>query len=118
MSAQDGVVVADPYGPHRSRAVTNADGSVRIALGVGPAPTDQGARAQHLALATDDVTAATGATERRTPLYGRPHSTCRADRGADASGGAYYPPVDIETPMTTAIITPPAEHLCGATVGR
>ncbi|WP_369264003.1 bifunctional sugar phosphate isomerase/epimerase/4-hydroxyphenylpyruvate dioxygenase family protein [Streptomyces sp. R35] len=58
LSAQDSVDVADPYGLHRSRAVTNADGSVRIALGVGPAPTDDGARAQHIALATDDVVAA------------------------------------------------------------
>jgi 4-hydroxyphenylpyruvate dioxygenase len=58
LSAQDSVDVADPYGLHRSRAVTNADGSVRIALGVGPAPGDEGARAQHIALATDDVVAA------------------------------------------------------------
>lgn len=58
LSAQDSVDVADPYGLHRSRAVTNADGSVRIALGVGPAPSDEGARAQHIALATDDVVAA------------------------------------------------------------
>jgi 4-hydroxyphenylpyruvate dioxygenase len=58
LSAQESVDVADPYGLHRSRAVTNADGSVRIALGVGPAPTDDGARAQHIAFATDDVVAA------------------------------------------------------------
>ncbi|MPY60002.1 bifunctional sugar phosphate isomerase/epimerase/4-hydroxyphenylpyruvate dioxygenase family protein [Streptomyces spongiae] len=57
LHAQDSVDVADPYGLHRSRAVTNADGSVRIALGVGPAPTEDGARAQHIALATDDVVA-------------------------------------------------------------
>ncbi|MHA5047034.1 bifunctional sugar phosphate isomerase/epimerase/4-hydroxyphenylpyruvate dioxygenase family protein [Streptomyces sp. SD15] len=58
LSGQDSVDVADPYGLHRSRAVTNADGSVRIALGVGPAPTDEDARAQHIALATDDVVTA------------------------------------------------------------
>ncbi|MER6014369.1 bifunctional sugar phosphate isomerase/epimerase/4-hydroxyphenylpyruvate dioxygenase family protein [Streptomyces bluensis] len=57
LHAQESVDVADPYGLHRSRAVSNADGSVRIALGVGPAPTDDGARAQHIALATDDVVA-------------------------------------------------------------
>ncbi|MGQ4350736.1 bifunctional sugar phosphate isomerase/epimerase/4-hydroxyphenylpyruvate dioxygenase family protein [Streptomyces sp. SAS_275] len=55
LTGQESVDVADPYGLHRSRAVTNADGSVRIALGVGPAPTDDGARVQHIALATDDV---------------------------------------------------------------
>lgn len=58
LRAQDSVDVADPYGLHRSRAVTNADGTVRIALGVGPAPTDDTARAQHVALATPDVVAA------------------------------------------------------------
>jgi 4-hydroxyphenylpyruvate dioxygenase len=57
LHAQESVDVADPYGLHRSRAVTNADGSVRIALGVGPGPTDDGARAQHIALATADVVA-------------------------------------------------------------
>ncbi|MEW2400662.1 TIM barrel protein [Streptomyces sp. NPDC046862] len=57
LHAQESVDVADPYGLHRSRAVTNADGSVRIALSVGPAPTDDGARAQHIALATDDIVA-------------------------------------------------------------
>ncbi|TPQ21865.1 bifunctional sugar phosphate isomerase/epimerase/4-hydroxyphenylpyruvate dioxygenase family protein [Streptomyces sporangiiformans] len=57
--AQESVDVADPYGLLRSRAVTSADGSVRIALGVGPAPTaDEGGRAQHIALATDDVVTA------------------------------------------------------------
>ncbi|MEV6174494.1 TIM barrel protein [Streptomyces sp. NPDC051954] len=58
LHAQESVDVADPYGLLRSRAVTNADGSVRIALTVGAAPTDDTARAQHIALATDDVVAA------------------------------------------------------------
>ncbi|MGW2763460.1 bifunctional sugar phosphate isomerase/epimerase/4-hydroxyphenylpyruvate dioxygenase family protein [Streptomyces sp. NPDC001275] len=58
LEAQESVDVADPYGLLRSRAVTNADGSVRIALGVGAAPTDDTAHAQHLALATGDVVAA------------------------------------------------------------
>ncbi|WP_171113897.1 MULTISPECIES: sugar phosphate isomerase/epimerase and 4-hydroxyphenylpyruvate domain-containing protein [Streptomyces] len=58
LHAQDSVDVADPYGLLRSRAVTNADGSVRIALTVGAAPTDETVRAQHIALATDDVVAA------------------------------------------------------------
>ncbi|MFC9910206.1 bifunctional sugar phosphate isomerase/epimerase/4-hydroxyphenylpyruvate dioxygenase family protein [Streptomyces sp. NPDC127197] len=58
LHAQESVDVADPYGLLRSRAVTNADGSVRIALTVGAAPTDDTVRAQHIALATDDVVAA------------------------------------------------------------
>ena len=55
---QESVDVADPYGLLRSRAVTNPDGSVRIALTVGPAPTDDTVHAQHIALATDDVVTA------------------------------------------------------------
>ncbi|MGC9537332.1 bifunctional sugar phosphate isomerase/epimerase/4-hydroxyphenylpyruvate dioxygenase family protein [Streptomyces sp. UG1] len=58
LHAHQSVDVADPYGLMRSRAVTNPDGSVRIALGVGAAPTDDTAHAQHIALATDDVVAA------------------------------------------------------------
>ncbi|MFD4554729.1 bifunctional sugar phosphate isomerase/epimerase/4-hydroxyphenylpyruvate dioxygenase family protein [Streptomyces sp. NPDC058469] len=58
LQAQESVDVADPYGLLRSRAVTNPDGSVRIALSVGAAPTEDGAHAQHIALATEDVVAA------------------------------------------------------------
>jgi 4-hydroxyphenylpyruvate dioxygenase len=58
LDAQESVDVADPYGLMRSRAVTNADGGVRIALSVGAAPTDATVHAQHIALATDDVVAA------------------------------------------------------------
>ncbi len=58
LDAQDSVDVADPYGLLRSRAVANADGTVRIALGVGAAPVDDTVHAQHIALATDDVVAA------------------------------------------------------------
>ncbi|GAA4318878.1 sugar phosphate isomerase/epimerase and 4-hydroxyphenylpyruvate domain-containing protein [Streptomyces venetus] len=58
LHGQESVDVADPYGLLRSRAVTNADGSVRIALTVGAAPTDDTVHAQHIALATDDVVAA------------------------------------------------------------
>jgi 4-hydroxyphenylpyruvate dioxygenase len=58
LQAQESVDVADPYGLLRSRAVTTADGSVRIALSVGAAPTDDTVHAQHIALATDDVVTA------------------------------------------------------------
>ncbi|GGV59911.1 bifunctional sugar phosphate isomerase/epimerase/4-hydroxyphenylpyruvate dioxygenase family protein [Streptomyces massasporeus] len=58
LHAQESVDVADPYGLMRSRAVTSPDGSVRIALTVGAAPTDDTVHAQHIALATDDVVAA------------------------------------------------------------
>ncbi|MFD8812393.1 bifunctional sugar phosphate isomerase/epimerase/4-hydroxyphenylpyruvate dioxygenase family protein [Streptomyces sp. NPDC059627] len=58
LHAQESVDVADPYGLLRSRAVTNGDGSVRIALGVGAAPADDTLHAQHIALAVEDVVAA------------------------------------------------------------
>ncbi|WP_405975034.1 sugar phosphate isomerase/epimerase and 4-hydroxyphenylpyruvate domain-containing protein [Streptomyces sp. NBC_00988] len=58
LHAQESVDVADPYGLLRSRAVTTPDGSVRIALSVGAAPSEDGAHAQHIALATEDVVAA------------------------------------------------------------
>ncbi|MGQ5633970.1 MULTISPECIES: bifunctional sugar phosphate isomerase/epimerase/4-hydroxyphenylpyruvate dioxygenase family protein [unclassified Streptomyces] len=58
LTAQESVDLADPYGLMRSRAVTSADGSVRIALGVGAAPADDTVHAAHIALATDDVVAA------------------------------------------------------------
>ncbi|MEH0417129.1 bifunctional sugar phosphate isomerase/epimerase/4-hydroxyphenylpyruvate dioxygenase family protein [Streptomyces sp. B21-083] len=58
LHGQESVDVADPYGLFRSRAVTNSGGSVRIALAVGPAPTEDETRVQHIALATDDVIAA------------------------------------------------------------
>ncbi|WP_329348637.1 sugar phosphate isomerase/epimerase and 4-hydroxyphenylpyruvate domain-containing protein [Streptomyces sp. NBC_01261] len=57
LQAQESVDVADPYGLLRSRAVTTPDGSVRIALSVGAAPSEDGAHAQHIALATEDVVA-------------------------------------------------------------
>ncbi|MFF3327974.1 bifunctional sugar phosphate isomerase/epimerase/4-hydroxyphenylpyruvate dioxygenase family protein [Streptomyces sp. NPDC002888] len=72
LDAQESVDVADPYGLLRSRAVTNADGSVRIPLTVGAAPGDDTAHARHIALATDDVVAAarrfTGAGGRLLPI--------------------------------------------------
>jgi 4-hydroxyphenylpyruvate dioxygenase len=58
LDAQESVDVADPYGLLRSRAVTTADGGVRIPLTVGAAPADDSAHARHIALATDDVVAA------------------------------------------------------------
>ncbi|WP_328477955.1 sugar phosphate isomerase/epimerase and 4-hydroxyphenylpyruvate domain-containing protein [Streptomyces sp. NBC_00377] len=58
LDPQESVDVADPYGLLRSRAVTNADGSVRLPLTVGAAPGDDTAHARHIALATDDVVAA------------------------------------------------------------
>ncbi|MEV6543674.1 TIM barrel protein [Streptomyces sp. NPDC051665] len=58
LQAQESIDVADPYGLLRSRAVTTPDGSVRIALSVGAGPSEDGAHAQHIALATEDVVVA------------------------------------------------------------
>ncbi|MFG3148649.1 TIM barrel protein [Streptomyces sp. NPDC048243] len=88
LTGQESVDVADPYGLHRSRAVTNADGSVRIALGVGPAPTDDGARIQHIALATDDVAEAArrfrAAGGRLLPIPANYHDDLAARHDLDA----------------------------------
>lgn len=69
LDAQESVDVADPYGLLRSRAVANADGSVRFPLTVGAAPGDDTAHARHIALATDDVVAA---VRRLVAAGGRP----------------------------------------------
>ncbi len=58
LDPEGSVDVADPYGLLRSRAVATADGRVRIALAVGPAPADAAARPQHVALATGDLVTA------------------------------------------------------------
>ncbi|MGW5211744.1 bifunctional sugar phosphate isomerase/epimerase/4-hydroxyphenylpyruvate dioxygenase family protein [Streptomyces sp. NPDC004051] len=58
LRAEGSVDVADPYGLQRSRAVSNADGTVRIVLTVQAAPGDDTVHAQHIAFATDDVVAA------------------------------------------------------------
>ncbi|MFC9245897.1 bifunctional sugar phosphate isomerase/epimerase/4-hydroxyphenylpyruvate dioxygenase family protein [Streptomyces sp. NPDC057136] len=57
LEADDSLDLADTYGLRRSRAVATADGGVRIALNVAPAPGDDDARLQHIALATDDIIA-------------------------------------------------------------
>ncbi|MFI9564713.1 bifunctional sugar phosphate isomerase/epimerase/4-hydroxyphenylpyruvate dioxygenase family protein [Streptomyces rishiriensis] len=69
LDAQESVDVADPYGLLRSRAVANADGSVRFPLTVGAVPGDDTAHARHIALATDDVVAA---VRRLVAAGGRP----------------------------------------------
>ncbi|MGW8380868.1 TIM barrel protein [Streptomyces sp. ODS28] len=49
--------LADPYGLFRSRAVSSADGSLRLALNVAPVPGDEEVRPRHIALATEDIVA-------------------------------------------------------------
>ncbi|MER7483293.1 TIM barrel protein [Streptomyces sp. NPDC126510] len=55
----ESVDLADPYGLFRSRAMTGARDTPRLVLNLAPGP-DPGtrARAQHIALTTDDITAA------------------------------------------------------------
>ncbi|WP_419992546.1 bifunctional sugar phosphate isomerase/epimerase/4-hydroxyphenylpyruvate dioxygenase family protein [Streptomyces boninensis] len=69
LRADESLDIADPYGLFRSRAMANADGSLRIALSVAPGPGDPGVPLQHIALATDDaVAAARHVRERGAPL--------------------------------------------------
>jgi 4-hydroxyphenylpyruvate dioxygenase len=58
LEADDSLDLADPYGLVRSRAVASPDGGVRIVLNIAPSPDAEGARLQHIALATDDIVAA------------------------------------------------------------
>ncbi|MEV7085199.1 TIM barrel protein [Streptomyces sp. NPDC093085] len=57
LSPHDTVDIADPYGLFRSRALTGAGGEPRLVLNLAPVPTGDTGRAQHLAFATDDITA-------------------------------------------------------------
>ncbi|MFJ2114415.1 bifunctional sugar phosphate isomerase/epimerase/4-hydroxyphenylpyruvate dioxygenase family protein [Streptomyces sp. NPDC087850] len=56
----------DPFGLLRSRAVSNPEGTLRIALNVAPGPGERDERPQHIALATDDIIA----TARRVREHG------------------------------------------------
>ncbi|MEU5951734.1 TIM barrel protein [Streptomyces sp. NPDC047525] len=58
LEADGSLDLADPYGLVRSRAVASPDGGVRIVLNIAPAPDADGARLQHIALATDDIVGA------------------------------------------------------------
>ncbi|WP_019546809.1 sugar phosphate isomerase/epimerase and 4-hydroxyphenylpyruvate domain-containing protein [Streptomyces sulphureus] len=58
LAQQGSAEVADPEGLLYGRALTSGDGGVRIVLTIGPAPSDEAPRVQHVALATDDVLAA------------------------------------------------------------
>ncbi|WP_326807298.1 sugar phosphate isomerase/epimerase and 4-hydroxyphenylpyruvate domain-containing protein [Streptomyces sp. NBC_01775] len=58
--------LADPYGLFRSRALANAEGTLRIALNVAPVPSEREKHPQHIALATDDILA----TARRVREHG------------------------------------------------
>ncbi|MFF1697819.1 bifunctional sugar phosphate isomerase/epimerase/4-hydroxyphenylpyruvate dioxygenase family protein [Streptomyces sp. NPDC058257] len=58
LEADGSLDLADPYGLVRSRAVASPDGGVRIVLNIAPAPDAEGARLQHIALATDDIVGA------------------------------------------------------------
>ncbi|MFE2937789.1 bifunctional sugar phosphate isomerase/epimerase/4-hydroxyphenylpyruvate dioxygenase family protein [Streptomyces sp. NPDC059255] len=53
----DSVDIADPYGLFRSRALTGGAGEPRLVLNLAPLPTGDTGRAQHLALATEDIAA-------------------------------------------------------------
>ncbi|MFD3573144.1 bifunctional sugar phosphate isomerase/epimerase/4-hydroxyphenylpyruvate dioxygenase family protein [Streptomyces sp. NPDC058644] len=58
LEADGSLDLADPYGLVRSRAVASPDGGVRVVLNIAPAPDAEGARLQHVALATDDIVGA------------------------------------------------------------
>ncbi|WP_314178534.1 bifunctional sugar phosphate isomerase/epimerase/4-hydroxyphenylpyruvate dioxygenase family protein [Streptomyces winkii] len=57
LKPEESLDLADPYGLFRSRAVANAEGTLRIALNVAPSPDGEATSSQHIALATDDIVA-------------------------------------------------------------
>ncbi|MFJ7996225.1 bifunctional sugar phosphate isomerase/epimerase/4-hydroxyphenylpyruvate dioxygenase family protein [Streptomyces sp. NPDC096310] len=65
LSPHDSVEIADPYGLFRSRALTGGAGEARLVLNLAPVPTGDAGRAQHLAFATDDITATAGLVRER-----------------------------------------------------
>ncbi|MER5181240.1 TIM barrel protein [Streptomyces sp. NPDC002896] len=106
LQAQESVDVADPYGLLRSRAVTTPDGSVRIALGVGPAPTEEGGRAQHIAFAVDDIVTAV----RRTREAGGRLLPVPANYYDDLAARYEFAPGELETFRELGILYDRDEH--------
>lgn len=58
LQPHESVELADPYGLFRSRALSGGEGGLRLVLNLAPTPAQEDARAQHIAFATDDITAA------------------------------------------------------------
>ncbi|MEV0008414.1 TIM barrel protein [Streptomyces sp. NPDC051840] len=91
-----GVDLADPYGLLRSRAVSNEDGTVRIALGIGASPAqdrDREGRPQHVALLTDDLVA----TVRRALAAGARLLPVPANYYDDLAAHQEFAPGELET---------------------
>ncbi|MEV6791447.1 TIM barrel protein [Streptomyces sp. NPDC051320] len=113
------VDLADPYGLLRSRAASNPEGTVRIALGVGPSPTDDPARPQHLAFATDDVVTAA----RRARAAGLPMLQVPANYYDDLAARHAFAPGELETYRELGILYDRDEkgefrHCYTETIGR
>ena len=90
------VDLADPYGLLRSRAASNEDGTVRIALGVGASPTEdpaRGGRPQHVALVTDDLVT----TVRRALAAGARMLPVPANYYDDLAAHHAFAPGELET---------------------
>ncbi|MFD9290957.1 bifunctional sugar phosphate isomerase/epimerase/4-hydroxyphenylpyruvate dioxygenase family protein [Streptomyces sp. NPDC060030] len=90
------VDLADPYGLLRSRAVSNDDGTVRIALGVGASPSEdpaRGGRPQHVALVTDDLVT----TVRRALAAGARMLPVPANYSDDLAARYEFAPGELET---------------------
>ncbi|MEV8566904.1 TIM barrel protein [Streptomyces sp. NPDC051322] len=113
------VDLADPYGLLRSRAASNPEGTVRIALGVGPSPTDDPARPQHLAFATDDVVTAA----RRARAAGLPMLQVPGNYYDDLAARHAFAPGELETYRELGILYDRDEkgefrHCYTETIGR
>ncbi|WP_010032204.1 MULTISPECIES: VOC family protein, partial [Streptomyces] len=117
----ESVDLADPYGLFRSRALTGAHGAPRLVLNLAPSPaTDTRTRSQHIALTTDDITAAA----RRTRAAGAELLKIPANYYEDLDARYDFAPGELDTYQELGILYDRDEHggefrhCYTATVGR
>ncbi|MFB6849978.1 TIM barrel protein [Streptomyces sp. NPDC056373] len=117
----ESVDLADPYGLFRSRAMTGAGGTPRLVLNLAPAPApDPRTRTQHIALTTDDITAAA----RRVRAAGAELLKIPANYYEDLDARYEFAPGTLDTYRELGILYDRDEHggefhhCYTATVGR
>ncbi|WP_405727611.1 TIM barrel protein [Streptomyces sp. NBC_01537] len=120
----DSVDVADPYGLLRSRALTSdtpgAGDPLRLVLNLAPTPVEPGARAQHIAFTTGDITD----TARRIRAAGTELLHIPANYHDDLDARFEFSPGELDTYRELGILYDRDEqggefrHFYTATVGR
>ena len=121
LQPQESVDLADPYGLLRSRALSDDTAGLRLVLNLAPGPqTQDGTRAQHIALTTDDI----AATARRLRTAGAELLKIPANYHDDLDARYEFAPGELDTYRELGILYDRDEyggefrHLYTATVGR